>query len=77
MGLNQLDHWTSCKLSYEIELLQLELNRAIKREYGNVFVIKSCALIQKLDIMNQGKKFSEKLNYSLPGIEVLMSTELI
>lgn len=65
----------------DIERLQLELSRAIKREYGRtVFVIKPRAFIvvgTKNDWGEPRREALRKLNYSLHGIEVLTYTDLI
>lgn len=65
----------------DIERLQLELSRAIKREYGwDVFVIKPRAFI--VTGVKDGwsvikKEALRKLNFALHGIEVLTYTDLI
>jgi len=65
----------------DIERLQLELSRAIKREYGwDVFVIKPRAfiIVGIKDGWNEARKEAlRKLNYSLHGIEILTYTDLI
>jgi hypothetical protein len=65
----------------DIERLQSELSRAIKREYNwDVFVIKPRAfiIVGTKNGWNEAKKEAfRKLNYSLHGIEVLTYTDLI
>lgn len=65
----------------DIERLQLELSRAIKREYRrDVFVIKPRAfiIVGTKDGWNEARREAlRKLNYSLHGIEVLTYTDLI
>jgi hypothetical protein len=65
----------------DIERLQLELSRAIKREYEwDVFVVKPRAfiIVGTKNNWNETKKEAlRKLNYSLHGIEVLTYTDLI
>lgn len=65
----------------DIERLQLELSKKIKRAYGwDVFVIKPRAFIvsgMKKGWDEEKKEALRKLNYSLHGIEVLTYTDLV